>query len=162
MTFSLACCLIEYEIIFSLYKFTVGAGIKIKDSFPYCINNFMQVSDEGRLGWTSSCSSKHLEFCSFYLLNYFVLPKNISSFNSVTNTPDGLCHSLSLCFDDHTDNNPWTAIILAVGIFQHLRVTRNQRNCIGKVFRKLSSQYPSSEAGSGASLFLEHVKITYP
>lgn len=126
MTFSLTCCLSEYEICFSLYEFTDGAKIKIKGSFPYCINNIMQVIAEGRLRWTFRFSSNHLEICSFYLLNYFVLPKNISSFNSFTNTPDGLCHSLSLCYD-HTDNNLWTAIILTAGIFQHLKVIQETK-----------------------------------
>lgn len=120
-TLSLSSCLSECEILFSLYKFTDGAEIKTKDSFPNCINNFMQVTAEGRLRWTFSFSSNRLEICSFYLLSYFVLPKNISSFNSFTNTPDGLCHSLSLCYD-HIDNNLWTAVIVAVGIFQHLKV----------------------------------------
>lgn len=101
MTFLL--CLCEYEILFSVYKFIGCAEVKRKDSFPYGINHFMQVTAERRLRRAFSFSGYHLEACSFYLVNYyFSLPKYISSFNSPTHP--GLMafhHSLSLCFDDH-------------------------------------------------------------
>lgn len=163
MTFLLACCLNEYEIIFSVYKFIVCAEVKRKDSFPNRIDHFMQVTAERRLRWTFSFSGNHLEVCSFHLVNYyFSLPKNISSFNS-SSPPQAFvthCHYALMITQvqslDSCNSHPKYCC-------QCLRVMlRNQRNVTGKVFRKLSNRYPSSETGSGAPVFLEHVKITYP
>ena len=92
--------------------------LKRKDSFPYCIDHFMQVTAEGRLRWTFSFSGNHLEVCSFNLVNYyFSLPINISSFNS-TSPPKALW-PLSLTVTVlwwSLRYNLWTALILTLSI----------------------------------------------